>query len=77
MAGEYLEQKSFRRLLTWQQLCVHICTATQGGKAEIKSSCAWIHADNDVNISHSEGDEEAMHEKRMRILLAPLFSCIH
>lgn len=29
-----------------------------------KSSCAWIHVDNDVNTSHSKGDKEPMGQKK-------------
>lgn len=37
-----------------------------------KSSCAWIHVDNDVNTSHSKGDREAMGQKKEVIFLSSI-----
>lgn len=72
MAGEYLGQKSFHHLITWQQLCVHILTTTQCRKAEIKSSCAWRLVDNDVNTSHSKRDKETMGQKKEVIFVSSI-----
>lgn len=61
-------QKSLHHLLTWYQLCVHVRTATQCRKVENIRSCAWIYVDNDVNISHLNGNKEEMDGKKKKIV---------